>query len=329
MGVDKEQGGFDIHLARLRAAGEPTRLRLLVLLDRLDLTVSDLTALLDQSQPRISRHLKLLVDAGLVRRFQEGAWAYFRAVDAGPARVALDGMLDPLDLSDALVAKDLNALDALRVERSARADSYFAANAEHWNAIRALHIAEDAVEEAVLEMGLAGAPQNLLDLGTGTGRMLELFAPHIERGLGIDTSRDMLALARTALERNGHKGLTVRFGDVYDEHHAADSANDAGFDLIILHQVLHFLEEPAVALAQAARALSPDGRMVVVDFAPHNAEFLRDEHAHRRLGVSTAQIEFWADSAELKVVETRTLPPADGAKENLTLMLWSLMSNRH
>lgn len=321
MDTDGEKSGFETHLARLRAGAEPTRLRLLLLLDRLDLTVSDLTALLDQSQPRISRHLKALVDAGLVRRLQEGAWAYFRAVDQGSARVALDGMLDPLDMDDPLIADDMAKLDAVRRGRSDRAADYFAQNADQWNAIRAIHIAEDAVEAAVLEMGLANTPRTLLDLGTGTGRMLELFGPHVERGVGIDMSRDMLALARAALERYGDRGLTVRLGDVYADHCDVEGGN---FDLIVLHQVLHFLEDPAIAMARAAEVLADNGRMVIVDFAPHSAEFLRDEHAHRRLGVSSAQVSAWGASAGLKVVETRHLPPPDGARDKLTVMLWSL-----
>jgi ArsR family transcriptional regulator len=299
-------------------------LRLLLLLDRLDLTVSDLTALLNQSQPRISRHLKALVDAGLVRRFQEGAWAYFRAIDQGPARMALDGMLDPLDRDDGLIAEDMAKLDAIRQARSDRAAGYFAQNADQWNAIRAIHIAEDAVETAVLEMGLANTPKTLLDLGTGTGRMLELFGPHVERGTGIDTSRDMLALARAALERHGDRGLTVRLGDVYGDHSGIEGGS---FNLIVLHQVLHFLEEPAIAMAQAAEVLARDGRMVIVDFAPHSAEFLRDEHAHRRLGVSSAQVGAWGAGAGLKVVETRRLPPPDGARDKLTVMVWSLTAS--
>ena len=300
----------------MKAAGETTRLRLLSLLDRAELTVTDLVDILDQSQPRISRHLKLLVEAGLAERFQEGAWAYFRAVDRGRARPFIDTVLNPLNLEEGLLAQDNARLNEIRLDRAKQAESYFAANAENWNKLRSLHVAEADVEREVLEMGLADRPKNILDLGTGTGRMLQLFGPHVESGLGVDTSADMLALARIALEEPEFSHLKVRRGDVY----SLDP--DTKYDLIVVHLVLHFLEEPGAALANAAQHLSEDGHILVVDFAPHDLEFLQHEHAHRRLGISNKQIGRWFTDAGLAVEDMRTLEPVGSNSDALTVVMW-------
>ncbi|NKB52892.1 MAG: metalloregulator ArsR/SmtB family transcription factor [Rhizobiaceae bacterium] len=300
----------------MRAAGEPTRLRLLALLDKLDLTVSDLIAILDQSQPRISRHLKLLVEAGLAERFQEGAWAYFRTVDNGPVRRFLDGVLKPISSDDAVVVEDEEKLADIRALRAQRAADYFAANAEDWGKIRSLHVAEDQVEAAMLDMALSQNPSSLLDLGTGTGRILQLFAPHVERGLGIDTSRDMQSVARSTLAGDAIQHLQVRHLDVYK------LADGERYDLVTLHQVLHFLEDPSLALRHAKQRLSRDGHLLIVDFAPHDLEFLREQHAHRRLGMATQQVERWLALAGLKLVETRMLKPPSSDDTALTVALW-------
>ena len=300
----------------MRAAGEPTRLRLLALLDKLDLTVSDLIAILDQSQPRISRHLKLLVEAGLAERFQEGAWAYFRTIDHGPARRFLDGVLKPIADDDDIVAQDEARLSEIRADRARRAADYFAANAEDWDKIRSLHIAEDQVEAFMLDLGLMCEPESILDLGTGTGRILQLFAPHVDHGVGVDTSRDMLSVARAALAEEAINHLQVRYGDVYK------LADGERYDLVVLHQVLHFLEDPSLALRRAKRRLSKEGRLLIVDFAPHEFEFLREQHAHRRLGMATPQIKRWLALAGLNLVEERMLTPTDGDETALTVALW-------
>lgn len=300
----------------MRAAGEPTRLRLLALLDKAELTVTDLVDILDQSQPRISRHLKLLVDAGLAQRFQEGAWAYFCTVDRGQARRFLDGILKPLANEDATLSADDAKLASVREVRAQKASSYFAANAEQWNKIRSLHVDENDVEKVMLEMGLGLNPDSVLDLGTGTGRILQLFAPHTRLGTGIDSSRDMLTLARSALSAPEFSHMQLRLGDVYE------CAGDETFDLVVLHQVLHYLEDPGAAILAAGQRLSPTGRLLIVDFAPHDFEFLRDEHAHHRLGISPVQIERWLEETGLNVVESKSLKPSDSAHDALTVMLW-------
>ena len=294
-------------------------MRLLALLDRAELTVSELVDILDQSQPRLSRHLKLLVEAGLAVRYQEGAWAYFRTANRGPARAFLDVTLSGIEDDDPDLIADIEKLTAVRQRRAERAAAYFAGNADNWNKIRSLHVPEQAVEADMLEMGLRHGPQSILDLGTGTGRILQLFGPHVERGVGVDASQDMLAIARTALAEPDFSHLQVRHGDVY-KLQAGDT-----FDLVVLHQVLHFLEDAEAALHRAAEHLSPDGRLLVVDFAPHTFEFLRDEHAHRRLGISFEQMSSWLLSAGMVGEDMKTLEADDtgqGSDDALTVVLW-------
>ncbi len=192
----------------------------------------------------------------------------------------------------------------MRAARAAAAQTYFRRHAAEWDRIRKLHVADEAVEAAIVA-ALADRPfRSLLDLGTGTGRMLELFGPEIERGLGLDLSLDMLALARARLDRAGLRHCSVRQGDIYDLALPKDS-----FDVVIIHQVLHFLDDGARAIAEAARVLRPSGRLLVVDFAPHDLEFLRDEHAHRRLGFAPETVAQWIDAAGLDVMAQRTLAP--------------------
>jgi DNA-binding transcriptional ArsR family regulator/protein-L-isoaspartate O-methyltransferase len=273
--------GFDELQTALKAAGEGTRLRILALLAHAELTVTDLTEILRQSQPRISRHLKLLSDAGLIERFREGSWAFFRLADTeGRARVLRD-LIARLDPQDATIGRDSERLTDVRTARANAAQSYFSRHAAQWDRIRQLHIADEVVESAIREALGTKPIDALLDLGTGTGRMLEMFGPEIERGIGLDFSRDMLAVARERLDRAGLKNCSVRQGDIYDLALPRDS-----FDVVIVHQVLHFLDDGARAIRQAARVLRPGGRLLIVDFAPHTLEFLRDEHAHRRLGFS-------------------------------------------
>ena len=299
----------------LKAAGEATRLRILALLAEAELTVSDLTEILRQSQPRLSRHLRLLAEAGLVERFREGSWAFFRLGDHGSSAEMARTLIARLDADDAIIARDRERLASVRAARAAAAQNYFRRHAVEWDRIRKLHVADAAVEDAI-RAALADKPiRALLDLGTGTGRMLELFAGDIERGLGLDLSLDMLALARARLDRAGLKNCSVRQGDIYDLALPRDS-----FDVVIIHQVLHFLDDSARAIREAARVLRPGGRLLVVDFAPHDLEFLREEHAHRRLGFAAESIAQWLEAAGLDIVRQQTLPP--GPEGKIAVSLW-------
>jgi ubiquinone/menaquinone biosynthesis C-methylase UbiE/DNA-binding transcriptional ArsR family regulator len=301
----------------LKAAGEATRLRVLALLSEAELTVSELTEILRQSQPRISRHLRLLAEAGLVERFREGSWAFFRLGEKGGAASLARELIARLDAADATLARDRERLAAVRASRAAAAQAYFRRHAAQWDRIRKLHVADEAVEEA-MRAALADRPfHSLLDLGTGTGRMLELFGPGSERGLGLDMSLDMLALARARLDRSGLKHCSVRQGDIYDLAVPRDS-----FDVVIIHQVLHFLDDGARAVHEAARVLRPAGRLLVVDFAPHDLEFLRDDHAHRRLGFAPDAVAQWMQAAGLDLMLQRSLDPDPASEGKIAVSLW-------
>jgi ubiquinone/menaquinone biosynthesis C-methylase UbiE/DNA-binding transcriptional ArsR family regulator len=313
--VDSDALSFPNLTAMLKAAGESTRLRILALLAEAELTVSELTEILRQSQPRLSRHLRLLAEAGLVERFREGSWAFFRMGERGsPADIAR-AMIAKLNADDPVIARDRERLAAVRTARATAAQNYFRKHAAEWDRIRKLHLADAAVEDAI-RTALADKPiRSLLDLGTGTGRMLELFAGDIERGLGLDLSLDMLALARTRLDRAGLKNCSVRQGDIYDLALPRDS-----FDVVIVHQVLHFLDDGPRAIREAVRVLRPGGRLLVIDFAPHDLEFLRDEHAHRRLGFAPEAVTQWLEAAGLDGVRQQTLPPGPHGK--IAVSLW-------
>jgi ubiquinone/menaquinone biosynthesis C-methylase UbiE/DNA-binding transcriptional ArsR family regulator len=311
------QLAFNLLNSALKAAGEATRLRVLVLLAEAELTVTDLKQILRQSQPRISRHLKLLVEAGLIERFREGSWAFFRLAENSPTAELARALIARLDASDPIMVRDRERLAAVRQARAAAAQDYFRAHAAEWDRIRKLHVADTAVEDAIVE-ALAERPfRTLLDLGTGTGRMLELFGPKIDRGLGIDLSLDMLNVARARIERAGLKNCSVRQGDIYDLALPANS-----FDTVVIHQVLHFLDDGARAIREAARVLEPAGRLLVVDFAPHDLEFLREEHAHRRLGFSPETVAQWMSAAGLEMVMHRSLAPEPGSEGKIAVSLW-------
>ncbi len=315
MTADTGQLAFPTLTATLKAAGEATRLRLLMLIAEAELTVTDLTEILRQSQPRLSRHLRLLSEAGLVERFREGSWAFFRLAERGGVADIARALVARLDPNDPVIARDRERLAAVRASRAAAAQNNFRRHAAEWDRIRKLHVADEAVEAAI--RGAIGAQpiRALLDLGTGTGRMLELFAANAERGLGLDMSLDMLALARARLDRAGLKNCSVRQGNIYDLTLPRDS-----FDVVIIHQVLHFLDDSARAIAEAARVLRPGGRLLVVDFAPHDLEFLRDEHAHRRLGFAAEAVTQWLEAAGLNVLRQETLAPEPEGK--IAVSLW-------
>jgi demethylmenaquinone methyltransferase/2-methoxy-6-polyprenyl-1,4-benzoquinol methylase/ArsR family transcriptional regulator len=314
---------FDALLGGLGAAGEETRLRLLALLSEAELTVTELVTILGQSQPRISRHLKLLVEAGLVVRHREGSWAFFLAAPGGAAGEIARAVAAWLDPQDPVLLADRARLAEVRRARDQQAARYFAAQAQNWDHIRTLHVPEERVETALREIVGAAPIRALLDLGTGTGRMLELLAPLADRAIGVDQSPAMLAVARARLERAGLRNVQLRQGDIY-----AVPVERNGYDLVVLHQVLHYLEDPGRALREAARVLRPGGRLLVVDFAPHAEEALRESHAHRRLGFGHDEIATYLDEASLDLADHGNLPPLPGEGGKLTVSLWLARDRR-
>ena len=307
----------------LRAAGEPTRLRILALLSEGELSVSDLTDILGQSQPRISRHLKLLAEDNLVERYQEGAWAYFRLHRDGAAADLVRAILSLSDRHDPVLARDGQRLEAVKQLRSERAQAYFSRNAAEWDAVRRLHVSEAEVEAKLAALIGTEPVDAFLDLGTGTGRILQLFEGLYRRGVGVDASRDMLAVARANLDRAGITKASIRHGDIFNLPLERDE-----FDVVTIHQVLHFLEEPEAAVLEAARMLAPGGRLAIIDLAPHALEHLRDEHAHVRLGFSHRTLSEWLEKAGLVVEEVVDLKPAHSAADALTVTIWLARDQR-
>ena len=303
---------MDSLLSCLRAAAEPTRLRLLAMCAECDMTVTDLIHILGQSQPRVSRHLKLLCDAGLLDRFREGSWVFYRlaetTTEAGRVARRLVSLLPEGDFQ---AVRDRERLAEIKASRAEAAESYFRANAARWDSIRSLHVDESEVERAMLT-AFPDHVEDMLDIGTGTGRMLRLFARRIDRGVGIDQSRDMLAFARANLEGAEFRHCHVRLGDMYRL-----PAADATYDAVVIHQVLHYAERPGAALAEAGRVLKPGGLLLIVDFAPHKLESLRTEHAHRRLGFADREMFDWCRDAGLQAGEVQRFPGSA-----LTVTIW-------
>jgi ubiquinone/menaquinone biosynthesis C-methylase UbiE len=303
---------LDELLTVLRTAGESTRIRLLALCAQSELAVTELTRILGQSQPRVSRHLKLMVDAGLLERFREGTWAFYRLAQRGPARRVARQILEMIPDQDSAIVRDRERLADVKDERARVAADYFRKNAKRWDDIRRLH-ADDAEVEAALTNLLGDRPINgFLDIGTGTGRMLELFGARARHAVGIDLSREMLNVARANLERAQLGNCQVRLGDMYGL-----SADAERYDLVTVHQVLHYADQPGLAIAEAARVLAPGGRLVLVDFAHHDIEALRGEHAHRRLGFDDEEIADWCRAAALE-----PSPPISVPGDPLTVKIW-------
>ncbi|MCA3255478.1 MAG: metalloregulator ArsR/SmtB family transcription factor [Alphaproteobacteria bacterium] len=293
-----------------RALADPTRLRILALVRRMELAVGEMAQVLRQSQPRVSRHVKILADAGLVARHKEGAWVFVRLGD--PSRV--EPVLAALDAwsAGATSEADLARLAAVRDERAAAANGYFEAHAAEWDEIRSLHVA-DAEVEAAIQRALGGRSLGaLIDVGTGTGRMIELLSPRAASALGIDRSPEMLRIARAKIAAAGVENGQVRQADMY-----ALPVVDGAADTVVLHQVLHFAQDPAAAVAEAARTLGSGGRLLVADFAPHDREELRTAHAHARLGFEDEAVAGWMRAAGL---EARVVEKLSGGP--LTVTIW-------
>ncbi len=280
---------FDRVLDALKAAGEETRLRLLRLLAHEELSVMELVSILDQSQPRISRHLKLMNEAGLVERFPDGAWVFYRLSQASATRPLIDAILDRLDDS---YAADMVRLDEVRRQRRSSAEAYFETIAPMWDEIRSHHGSEAEIEALIV--GLAGGQpyEQLVDLGTGSGRMLTLLAPKAKTAIGIDLSQHMLNVARNHVHDEGLRNIEFRHGDIYDTRLPAASA-----DLVVIHQVLHFLSDPTRAIVEAGRIVRSGGRVLIADFAPHNIELMREKYQHRRLGLADDDMVGWLQAA--------------------------------
>ncbi len=309
---------MDQLLVGLRAAAETTRVRILFVLSHGEFNVSELTQILGQSQPRVSRHLKLMAEAGLIARHKEGNWVLFRLREEDLGGALAQAIVDLLPGADALLVRDLARLEDIRGQRAETAARYFRNNAAQWEKLRSLHVRDEDVQAAMRRLAGQEPIRLHVDLGTGTGSVLRVFAPLSQQAVGIDQSREMLAIARANLEREGLRHVQIRHGDIY----ALPFANDAA-DLVTIHQVLHYLDDPGRALAEAVRILKPGGRLLVVDFAPHELESLREAHAHRRLGIAAEHMAGWLQRAGARQVRHEILPPPWRKDETgLTVSIW-------
>ena len=268
----------------MRALADPTRLRIVFLVLRLELSVGELVQILDQSQPRVSRHIRILDESRLLERRKEGSWVFLR-----PSGMLMDGPLSSLlaqaDVSQAKAfQRDLLRLDAVRNARTEMAAHYFAAHADEWDSLRSLHIADSEVEARLAQVLHSAPLGQVLDVGTGTGRIVELFAADSSRLVAIDNSPEMLRLARAKIANLSPEiasKIDIKLGDFN-----MLPVGDGEFDTVIFHQVLHYAQHPEAVIAEAIRTLAPGGRLVIVDFAAHDLEELRTVHAHARLGFS-------------------------------------------
>jgi ubiquinone/menaquinone biosynthesis C-methylase UbiE/DNA-binding transcriptional ArsR family regulator len=297
----------------LRAAGEPTRLRILSLLASEELSVMEMSRILDQSQPRVSRHLKLMTDSGLIERFPDGARVYYRLSHDAQARRLIDTVLDIL--ADDAGEADHRRLSEVQKDRQQAAESYFEQIAPQWDRLRSLYVSESAVEAALEEAAGPGPFKRVVDLGTGSGRMLTLFGKKAKMSVGLDLSQNMLNIARANVSKAGLNKVELRHGDIFATRLPAASA-----DLVIVHQVLHYLADPFAAVAEAARLVCPGGRLVIVDFAPHDFEHMREAHQHRRLGFADQEINGWMSDSGLTPSPPVALPPDN---EGLTVTIWT------
>jgi ArsR family transcriptional regulator len=299
-------------IAGIRAAGDLSRLRLLSLCAQGDWTVSELTQCLGISQPLASRHLKLLVDAELVERRQEGSWVFCRLSRSGEAGRFARQLIRLIPSDHHLFRRDNERLAAIRRQRAHSASAFFRDLAAQWDEIRALHVGDAEVERALLALLPPDEVGDLLDIGTATGRVLELFGARGVNAVGIDLSREMLAVARANLARAGLSQCYVQQADMYDLPWPGPA-----FDAVTIHHVLHYADEPGRAIAEAARVLRPGGRIVIADFERHDREELRRVHAHRRLGFVDDEMKSWLAGAGLQAGATRRLPGT-----TLTICLW-------
>jgi ArsR family transcriptional regulator len=283
-----------------RALADPTRLRIMRLLGSMELAVGEVAQVLGQSQPRVSRHIGILCDAGLAERRREGSWVFLRtganSGEAPPLSRAVAELLVEAEAADAQFAEecrqDRRKLAEIREHRESEALAYFSDHAEDWDELRRMHSSDEAVEAALARALEARPLGRLLDIGTGTGRMAELFAERAERIVALDKSLAMLRVARAKLQHLPAERVELVQGDFGSLPFAA-----ASFDTVLFHQVLHFAQAPATVLAEAARVTRPDGRVAIVDFAAHQREELRDRHAHARLGFDDSALAGMLDAA--------------------------------
>ena len=300
-------------LSMLKATSESSRLRLLILCASGEFTVSDLMQIIGQSQPGVSRNLKILCDAGLLRRIRQGSWVFYRSVTKGAEAEFVHYLTTVMPATDPTIQLDRQRLLELKNERLRAAAQYFEKTAAEWDSIRTLHVEDLDIERTLKTRVLEAKPRTLLDIGTGTGRILEILGPYVEDAEGVDFSHEMLTVARANLDKPSLRHCRVRHSNMYQLPY-----QDRSFHFITIHHVLHFAHQPQQVLKEAARVLRTQGQMVIVDFASHVREELRTKFKHQRLGFSNDEMEGWLHKIGLSIQ-----PPTKFTGESLAVMIWT------
>lgn len=301
----------------LKALGHTDRLRILALLSHGELTVSELVQILNLSQPRVTQYIKSLEAAGILERLREGSWVFSRLKRGNIGISALVATtLSSLPQDDLTLSADQRRLQDIRSERSKLVEAFFADVANDRGQLGNEYLPQSDIEKALLEIAGETKFEYMVDLGTGTGRMLELFSARAKRGAGIDTNVEMLTVARHKLATVEYSHMSVQQGDLHMTPLGTGVA-----DLVTIHQVLHYLDDPLEAVREASRLLMAGGTFLIVDFAAHQFEGFRDKYAHRRLGFSDAEIEAWLEAAHMSLSSVKNIGRED---ENLpAVKIWS------
>jgi ArsR family transcriptional regulator len=300
--------------AALKTLGHVDRLRILALLSRGELTITELVQILGLSQPRVTQYIKSLEAVEIVERLREGSWVFSRLKRGNPTLSKLvETILQSLPENEALLRSDMRRLNEVRDSRSKIADAFFARVAQNSDQLGDEYLPQERIEKALLKISGDGPFEFMIDMGTGTGRMLELFSNRIKRGAGIDSNPEMLKVARHKLAPDEFAHISVQQGDLHTTPFREKTA-----DLVTLHQVLHYLDEPREAIFEASRLLAPEGQLLIIDFEAHTEDHFREDYAHRRLGFSDQDLMEWAGSANLSL-ETETKL---SNKDNPAIKIW-------
>jgi len=297
----------------LKSIADESRIRLLILCAQGEFTVSELVQVLGQSQPRVSRHLRILCDAGILKRTRQGSWVFYRSVKGGPESEFVPLLKSFITESEPVLKLDRKRLEHLKKERSRVAAQFFQKTASEWDNIRTHYVEDIQVESALQQCVSDVKPNSLLDIGTGTGRILKVLGPYVQDAEGIDFSHEMLNLARINLDHPSLEHCRVRHGDMYRLPYQEHS-----FNFITIHHVLHFANQPLEVLKEAGRVLKNKGQIAIVDFYSHEREEFRTKYHHHRLGFSDDEIKNWLDQIGLSMQ-----PPIRIDGDPMEVVIWT------
>jgi ubiquinone/menaquinone biosynthesis C-methylase UbiE/DNA-binding transcriptional ArsR family regulator len=289
---------------RLSALADPIRSRLLLMLERHELTVSELRAVLQLPQSTVSRHLKVLVDAGWIAVREDGTSNRYRfdvkSLDAAARKLWASVREEAESLPAA--SRDLQRVKGVLADRHTRSQQFFASSAAQWDKVRAELFGTRT--ELFALVGLLGAEQTVGDLGCGTGQLAEVLAPFVKQVIAVDESSAMLKAARARL--GSLENVELRAGSI-----ESLPVDDGMLDVAILSLVLHFVADPSAVLAEVRRTLVPrGGKLLLVDMLPHDRAEYRQTMGHVWLGFESEQIVQWGLEAGFDSVRVHPLPSA-------------------